>query len=260
MDFRQIFWTGTPSTTGPSFPLPLQLILIFVFCLAIYSVLRLAGQPQRLKRLISGLSIALLLEQFLINLWYWTGPFLAEPLPLYHCRLAKLVYLIYFILPSEYKERIWARTGLYYACTVGFAGALSAFFKPTPDPFHFPHVAIFSYFIGHLLLGLLPLAYLLLDRERPGLAYFWRVQGLILAFNIFIIGANHVLHTNYAFFRKSPIMPDYFLHWPRLLYLVMLCAVYALLCLLSSLILKGLVLGARKLRIRREAKVQHSSL
>ena len=70
--------------------------------------------------------------------WYWVNHMpLSESLPFYHCRMAMFVVLL---LPGQSKYR-------QYFALLGTFGTLAAFVYPVPDPYPFPHIAIFILYL-----------------------------------------------------------------------------------------------------------------
>ena len=123
---------------------------------------------------------------------------LTEGLPLYHCRVAIILMGIGLL----FNKRICRKLGSMW----GLIGAVFALIYPSGlDPFLFPHITQFSFFIGHLFL-LWGSVYCIFiecvkfDKKDFKIAiYFTNIYHI----SMFIL--NHIIGANYGFMRVSPI-------------------------------------------------------
>ena len=119
---------------------PFAYILMMVgLVFVIYLVIRFFER----KKMQTFFRIAQIVQLVFLYGWYWAiqEP-LSESLPLYHCRIAMFAVLL---LPDKvpYKQ---------YFALLGVFGPICAIVYPILDPYPFPHVTLFSFFIGHFAL------------------------------------------------------------------------------------------------------------
>lgn len=238
MNFLDYFWRGKPDP-GSHLPPPLihaALLLIFIALLA--ATYRLAFDPQKQDRWIRFATIFLLADVVITNLWYWTAGYLVDPLPLYHCRIAEIL-LVVFGFWSSAAGKI-SKALRQYACSIGFFGALSAYIYPDPDPFNFPHVSQFSFYIGHALIAIMAIALLLRGRERWHFKDMIPLQILMLILNILIFLFDLGTSKNYAFL----LVPPFAERLPQLIgtypYALLMAVIYGLLMVVSFSLLMAI--------------------
>lgn len=120
---------------------------------------------------------------------------LDESLPLYHCRIAMFVVLLW-PKPSKMKD---------YFAFLGLGGTLAAFVYPVFDPYPFWHVTIFSLIFGHLALWVNSWAYLMSHDRRQTLNL--KTTALYtLALNAFLLVVNQLTGGNYGFLAQVPLL------------------------------------------------------
>lgn len=140
----------------------------------------------------------LLIQQGALYYWYYTSHYnlLIEGLPLYHCRVAILTLALGLVFKIDLALKI----GTYW----GIFGSIAALLFPGPDPFIFPHITQFSYFIGHLVL-LWGCIYLLFVKKigmsKVDLKNIFLFTNL---YHVIIFVLNHKISSNYAYLRKPP--------------------------------------------------------
>ncbi|WP_455539715.1 TMEM164-related integral membrane acyltransferase [Terrisporobacter sp.] len=140
----------------------------------------------------------LLIQQITLYSWYFTTNYnhLTEGLPLYHCRVAILTLALGLIFKIDFFLNIGAYWGVF--------GAISALLIIGGDPFTFPHITQFSYFIGHLFLlwGSLYLLFVkkigMTDIDYKNMLVFTTIFHMI----VFVI--NNKLYSNYAYLIEPP--------------------------------------------------------
>lgn len=174
------------------------------------------------KALLAGL----LLEQVSQYGWYYlAGTFtLGDGLPLYICRTAILALILALVTDHGLIKGLAVYWGTF--------GGLLALLYPVIYPMHFPHITNFTYFGGHSIM-VWTVAYLLaveaIELTRRGLVF-----SLIFTngFNLAVFFLNPYLNGNYSYFQFSPILPEVFARLPRMVYIIMVFALYNLLILL----------------------------
>lgn len=185
------FWTAQP-TQVPTVSLVLQAVMLAsLFGLALL-VIRLP-QSVWLKRL--G-QLAQIIQLISLYSWYLVFNFpLSESLPLYHCRLA--MFGLLFLKDDRSIKR--------YLALIGVFGTLCAFIYPVLDPYDFPHLTTFSFWVGHLALWVNSLLYLFGKRAAGALSG----QTLLLwtaGVNLVLVGVNQATGGNYGFLNDTPFI------------------------------------------------------
>lgn len=236
--FSEVFWGNQPAYSGaPPLPAPpLHLLIAVSFLGLFYLTYRLATRPTCLRRWLRLVACLLLFEQVMTNLWYFTSPYLVQPLPVFHCRIAKpiLIVLCLFLYRSQSKVVLALRR---YAATVAFYGALASIAYPSPDPFQFPHWSIFSYYFGHLFLGILAIGLSVGAQENWTWKQVWPIQGITVLVNILTIVVAHLTQSNYGFYLEPPFVKSLPQTLGLVPYTLAIALVYALLAFVSYAVL-----------------------
>lgn len=246
MEFLKYFWRGTPDPGTHMPPPAVHALLAAAFVGLIALTFLAASDKKRLERLIRVFTIALLAEVVITNAWYWTAPYLAYPLPLYHCRIAKIILIVFGFWAAASGKT--AKALKQYACCVAFYGAISAYVYPVTDPFDFPHVSLFSFYVGHMLLGVLAIALLLRDGARWRLKDLIPIELVILPVNVIIFAYDARSGINYSYMLEPPflkLLPREIGLYP---YALGIFAVYGILAAISYLLLMKI----QQLSLKRE--------
>lgn len=172
-------------------------LIILSIALVVSMFIIIKKKESRIFELCVG--IVLLIQQVILYFWYFKENYhpLQEGLPLFHCRVAIITLLIGLILKKDFM----AKMGSYW----GIFGSISAMLFPALDPFSFPHITQFSYFIGHIFL-LWGSIYLLFVKNIGMNKY--ELKKIVIITNIYhplIFILNHIIGSNYAFMSSSPI-------------------------------------------------------
>lgn len=174
----------------------LHLFILFTALLVSIFIFRIKRESRKLELFIGSV---LILQQVLLYIWYFTSKFnlLKEGLPLYHCRIA----IIFIGIGLIFNKKFIMRLGSYW----GIFTSILALLFPGLDPFSFPHITQFSYFIGHLFL-LWGSVYLLFikkvcmsKKDFKNAIIFTNVYHLLMLF------INKIIGSNYAYMSSSPI-------------------------------------------------------
>lgn len=171
------------------------IILSIALLVSMFIIIR--KEESRVFELFVG--IVLLIQQVILYFWYFKENYhpLQEGLPLFHCRVAIITLLIGLI----FKKDFMAKMGSYW----GIFGSISAMLFPALDPFSFPHITQFSYFIGHVFL-LWGSIYLLFVKNVGMNKYeFKKIVIITNIYHALIFILNNIIGSNYAFMSTSPI-------------------------------------------------------
>ena len=174
-----------------------HITILFIGILGIISIIKRIAVNRKFERIVG---IVLLSQQTILYTWYLLSGYnlLIEGLPLYHCRIAIILMGIGLLFNKSICRKLGSMWGLI--------GAIFALIYPSGlDPFVFPHVTQFSFFIGHLFL-LWGSVYCIFiecvkfDKKDFKIAiYFTNIYHI----SMFIL--NHIIGANYGFMRVSPI-------------------------------------------------------
>ncbi len=197
------------------------------------------------KRLHKILALLQLTEYLTIFIWYYVVGYLDFPLPLYHCRLAKLILIILAFTGIEGRFRSFYA----YAVPLAIFGGVAAFLVPDVDPFPWPHITYIGYFLGHFLLLMQGTAALTRDKGKLTKADLLRGQKILLSVNLVIMAIARLSGLNYSYMLKSPILKNFTEALPPVVYTLLVFLIYALLYFVSFYIacfLQYLVRRAQK--------------
>lgn len=146
--------------------------------------------------LFKGLQV---LQLSLLYGWYLaTATPLTESLPLYHCRMAMFAVLL---LPNRSPLK-------QYFALLGIFGTLAAVVYPVMDPFSFPHVTIFSFFVGHYALLGNSLIYLFNHYDYERLTY-QHIAIYTLVLNGLLVAVNLITGGDYGFLTNPPLVGNH---------------------------------------------------
>ena len=144
------------------------------------------------------IGVILITQQVILYTWYSISKYnlLKEGLPLFHCRIA----IIFVGIGLIFNRKPLMKIGSYW----GIFGSISALLLPGIDPFSFPHITQFSYFIGHLFL--LWGSIYLLSVKKIGMSEI-DLKNLLLfttAYHLLMLMVNTILNSNYAYMNAPP--------------------------------------------------------
>jgi hypothetical integral membrane protein (TIGR02206 family) len=141
----------------------------------------------------------LILQQLFLYSSHFIGKYntLTEGLPLYHCRIA----IIFIGIGLIFNKNTIIRIGSYW----GIFGSISALLFPGLDPFAFPHITQFSFFIGHLFL--LWGSVYLLSVKKIGMSKldFKNVVIFTNTYHLLMFIINNIIGSNYGYMSLPPI-------------------------------------------------------
>lgn len=190
------FFTGTASANNFITFGPIHLFILFIALSISVFIYKKNNESRNLELLIGSV---LILQQLFLYSWYFITGFhlLTEGLPLFHCRIAIICIGVGLILKKDTLLKIGSYWGIF--------GSISALLFPGLDPFTFPHITQFSYFIGHLFL--LWGAVYLLFVKKVGMSKSDFINILIFtnAYHILMFTINSVIGANYGYINFPPI-------------------------------------------------------
>lgn len=157
----------------------------------------LNSKESKVLELIIG--IGLLSQQFILYYWYLTTKYclFSEGLPLYHCRIAIIALGIGFL----FNKKKLLKIGSYW----GIFGSISALLFVGLDPFYFPHITQFSYFIGHFLLLWSSVYCLFIKKIGMNNKDYYTCLIVTNIYHLSMFVINPMLKSNYGYMTFSPI-------------------------------------------------------
>lgn len=190
------FFRGNPDINNFIVFGRIHLFILFIALLGIFIMFRNKSENRKLELFMGYI---LVLQQVSLYVWYFTSNYnlLKEGLPFYHCRVAIIFIALGLILNKEKIMKIGSYLGIF--------GSILALLFPVLDPFSFPHITQFSFFIGHLFL-LWGSVYLLFIKS-VGMTEldFKRSLTFINVYHFSMLILNKILKSNYAYMAASPI-------------------------------------------------------
>lgn len=138
-----------------------------------------------------------LAQQASLYAWYFfeTDLYLLEGLPLYYCRIV-MTGLSLLILWKKEEHPLAS-----YLTYLGVFGGCVALLIPNIDPYRFPHITNFSYFIGHFVMLFNCFCLLLTQKQTLSTRQLVSYTGIMTSL---ILLCNLVLHTNYSYLLHLP--------------------------------------------------------
>ena len=197
MDFFKYFFRNTSEYSNFKIFGSGHISILLVAILGVVSMIKRIGISRKFEKIVG---IVLLSQQAILYTWYLLSGYklLTEGLPLYHCRIAILLTGIGLLFNKSICKKLGSMWGLI--------GAVFALVYPSGlDPFIFPHITQFSFFIGHLFLlwGSVYCIFVecikLNKKDLKTTIYFTNIYHT----SVFIL--NHMIGANYGFMRISPI-------------------------------------------------------
>lgn len=190
------FFRGTEEKVNFILFSNIHIMLLIVALLGSLLILKSKKDNRKLEILIGAF---LLSQQLILYSWYLITKYrlLSEGLPLYHCRIAIITMGFGLI----FKKKMLIKIGSYW----GIFGSISALLFVGLDPFYFPHMTQFSYFIGHyfLLWGAIYLLWI----KQIGMNKTDYKNALIFTniYHIAMFFFNKMIDGNYGYMSLSPI-------------------------------------------------------
>lgn len=234
MESISSFFTNRPSSIKFITFGPVHLLILFIALIISIFIFRKKGENRRIELFIG---CVLFFQQITLYSWYFISNYnpIKEGLPLYHCRIA----IIFLGLGLIFKNKNLTKLGSY----LGIFGSMSALLFPGLDPFKFPHITQFSFFIGHLFLlwgSIYSLAI-----KKVGMSKLDLNNSLIFIniYHVLMYIINSYIHSNYGYMNAPPF--NIGIHLPPFLY-------GALVMIMFSIVLIGEYIFINKIRIYKE--------
>lgn len=221
----------------PKFTLKHYILLFTIFIIGffIYYFRKEIRENEKYKKVIKHILIFLLIFQQLNFIYFYTfvkNTGVHESLPLYTCRFA-----IYTSLFALLTDNINLKSISVY---LGLVGSFIAFLSPDLEPYAFPHILFFNYFLTHFLIFIVAMYYIFVEKyefNKEGVIYTLKVLNIYLVFTLII---NYVLKTNYAYLEKSPVITERLDTIPRIVYILLVFGIYNLSILITYNFCKNL--------------------
>ena len=184
-----------------------HLSILFIALIISIFVYNIKNENRNLELFIG---CVLVFQQITLYSWYFISKFnnIKEGLPLYHCRIA----IIFLGLGLVFNKKNLIKFGSY----LGIFGSIVALLFPAMDPFAFPHITQFSFFIGHLFL-LWGCVYSLAIK-KVGMSKLDLNYSLIFIniYHVLMFILNNKIYSNYGYMSHPPFSMNFQL--PHLFY------------------------------------------
>ena len=210
------FFTNKPSPINFMTFGPVHLLILFMALIISIFIFRRIGENRGIELFIGCI---LIFQQIILYSWYFISNYnsIKEGLPLYHCRIA----IIFLGSGLIFKSRNLIKLGSY----LGIFGSIGALLFPGLDPFSFPHITQFSYFIGHLFLlwgSIYSLAV-----KKVGMSKLDLNNSLIFIniYHVLMYNLNRYINSNYGYMNSPPFHIGIYL--PPLLYGLLVIIVFS---------------------------------
>ncbi len=192
-----------------------HLLLLFI---ALIGTLFLFKYKLPNKNLELFIGYILIFQQVILFAWYLISNYnlIKEGLPLYHCRIAILSVGIGLITNKKTLMKIGSYLGIF--------GSISALLFPSLDPFIYPHITQFSFFIGHLFLLWGSIYILFIKKVGMTCTDFKNGVVFISTYHVLMFMLNNAIGSNYAYMSASPIGVGNGL--PHLLYALVVITIF----------------------------------
>lgn len=228
------FFTNKPSPIRFRILGPIHLLILFIASIVSIFIFRRKDENRRIELFIGSV---LIFQQITLYSWYFISNFnpIREGLPLYHCRIA----IIFLGLGLVFKNKNLTKLGSY----LGIFGSIAALLFPAIDPFRFPHITQFSFFIGHLFLlwgSIYSLAI-----KKVGMSKLDLNNSLVFinVYHVLMYIVNSYIHSNYGYMNAPPFRMR--IHLPPFLHGLLVMIMF-------SIVLIGEYIFINKIRIYRE--------
>ena len=224
MDFLKYFFRKTSKYCNFKMFGWQHIAILFIGTLGIISMIKRIAVNRKFEKIIG---IVLLSQQIILYTWYLLSKYhvLTEGLPLYHCRVAIILMGIGLL----FNKRICRKLGSMW----GLIGAVFALIYPSGlDPFVFPHITQFSFFIGHLFLLWGAVYCIFIECIKIDKKDFKTVIYFTNIYHIVVFILNHMIGSNYGFMRVSPIGIGNNLH--PVVYCIVVMVIFNLLMILMN--------------------------
>ena len=164
--------------------------------------------------------------------WYIFGSYMGikDGLPLYHCRVVMLIVVFYTLKPNNFLKTIIVTWGTF--------GVIIALLFPVTDPFDFPHLTFFTFFVGHIVLGWYIFLLLLVEDYKYTFLDFKVASFAMIGFNLFLIFVNYLLEANYGYLATPPILKSLLANVNNVFYTFIVFISYLVLTYFSYIFIK----------------------
>ena len=168
--------------------------------------------------LTTGLSMVVLS----LYTWYIVTGFsgISESLPLYHCRTTMILCILY-----TFKKIDVAKIVVIYW---GIMGGILALLVPSTDPFIFPHLTFYTFFVGHIFMIWYVVLTLITEKYKFNKKDLKTIILVTLVYNLILVVINHILNGNYGFLTEAPVLTDSLKKLGRIEYILLILSLYTI--------------------------------
>lgn len=206
---------------------PDHLLMVVAVALTLVLFIRYArgldeAGVQRLKRF---MLVLLLLQQVGLYSWYFVNSQfdVIDALPCYPCRLWQICAILYLLTG---RREFFAINFL-----MGIPSTVLAFAIPDTSSLGFPNVMFIQFFIGHMMLILVPVMGLICDRQRIEKDMFKICMVAYVAYVSLATLINKAFGSNYGYVSKPPYNNVLFDSIAKVYFLVYMAFAFATLVL-----------------------------
>lgn len=174
----------------------------------------------------------------IVNVVYYVWQFLSSDirtfLPLYHCRIVIIIFLIYYFSPSNLIAK--TESIVNSAIFISIYGYFISLIFADVEKYAFPHFTNFIFYINHLLAFLLGILYIAMRKTKISFFSFIKTSIFMNLLNFMIIGVNFILNANYAYLLQAPFFKSLFVTLPLPLYTLLVLIAYESLLVIAYLV------------------------
>lgn len=194
-NISNFFTTNTSANNFVTFG-PLHLFILFISLVITVFIFIRKTESRKFELFIGS---TLILQQLFLYSWYFIGKYntLTEGLPLYHCRIS----IIFIGIGLIFNKNTIIKIGSYW----GIFCSISALLFPGLDPFAFPHITQFSYFIGHLFLLWGSVYLLFVKNIGMSKSDLKNVVIFTNSYSLLMLVINNRIGSNYGYMNLPPI-------------------------------------------------------
>ena len=228
------FFTNKPSPIKFMTFGPVHLLILFIALTISIFIIRRIGENRGIELFIGSV---LIFQQIALYSWYFISNYntIREGLPLYHCRVAIIFLGLGLIINNKNLTKLGSYLGIF--------GSIGALLFPGLDPFSFPHITQFSFFIGHLFLLWGSIYSLAIKKVGMSKIDLYNSLIFINTYHVLMYILNSKIHSNYGYMNAPPFPIG--VHLPPLIYGLLVMIIF-------SIVLIGEYILINKIHMYRE--------
>ncbi len=231
------FFRGEPDGFVFKIFSPIHIIILLTLLILMILMYKYKNKLNPKKFTLITMSM-LLIDRMIMFYWYYTSGVLSlkDSLPLFTCRSAVYLLLLYFITKNRFIKSVAVYWSLF--------GGIIALIYPSMFAYKFPHYTNFSFFILHMLLIIAGFSIVLFDNYQFDIKGFKNVAMFTVAYLLVVkfFVVNLIDGANYCYLRESPIFKDALVNMNTYMYSLVVIltniAIFYILYSISKLIQK----------------------